>query len=158
MKRAIVFAACTALVLSFSACASESGGTESSTAEASAASVAAEQPEQTEQTASEPQDDGIVYQTPADFKSIDLTAEDPSADDLTFAYDDQGRISNIYYVVDGVNIGVSYNYNDDEGTVQILAFSGDTVAADETFTLGEYDPEGGFTEHEGYYFKGYSFD
>lgn len=94
----------------------------------------------------------IVYKTPADAASIDLTAADPSNDRIQFSYDENNRISLCQYQLDGHTIKVTYSYSDND--IQIYAFSDEYVAADETFTVSAYDANAGFTTQGGYYFCG----
>ena len=97
-----------------------------------------------------------AYRAPADVVEIDTDKEDPSNDAIRFVYDDEGRVSQCYYEIDGEPVFVSYAYKD--GSVQIYAFMGELVVADEIITLpGEYDASIGFTSSNGYYFKGYPF-
>lgn len=97
-------------------------------------------------------DAGIVYKTPADAVNIDLALSDPSNDQIKFSYDENNRISQCQYQVDGHLIKVSYSYL--ENSVQIYAFSDEYVAADETFTVSSYDANAGFMSYNGYYFCG----
>jgi len=94
------------------------------------------------------------YLPPARFIKIDLNAEDPSNDKITFKYDDIGRISKCYYLIDGDEVYLSYSYRGSE--VSILGFMDGTVVADEHFKSdSEFDPSVGFSEYAGYYFKGF---
>ena len=94
------------------------------------------------------------YKTPAEAVSIDLTKDDPSNDEMRFVFDDEGKVTQCYYKIGDQQIYVNYTYND--GSVQIYAFMGDILVADETIELSAYDAEKGFTVIEGYYFKGFS--
>lgn len=97
-----------------------------------------------------------TYRAPAEVVEIDLTAEDPSNADIRFVYDELGRVSICYYKINGQVVSVNYNYQDDY--VQIFAFMGEFVAADEMIDLpGEFDASEGFSKIDGYYFKGYDF-
>lgn len=97
-----------------------------------------------------------TYRAPAEVVEIDLTAEDPSNADIRFVYDELGRVSICYYKINGQVVSVNYNYQDDY--VQIFAFMGEFVTADEKIELpGEFDASAGFSQIDGYYFKGYDF-
>ena len=95
---------------------------------------------------------GVVYKTPSDAVEIDFTAEDPSNDQIQFSYDENNRISQCQYQIDGHTIKLVYSYAGN--SVHIYAFSDDNVAADETFTVSSYDENTGFTSQNGYYFRG----
>lgn len=95
---------------------------------------------------------GVVYKTPSDAVEIDFTAEDPSNDQIQFRYDENNRIIQCQYQVDGHTVKLSYSYS--ESSIQIYAFSDEYVAADETFTVSSYDANAGFTSYNGYYFRG----
>lgn len=98
----------------------------------------------------------IVFKTPAEVVEIDFEKDDPTTDEMKFVYDDEGRIIQCYYNLEGHEIFISYTYEDE--TVQIYAFSDSIVAADEQISLpGQYDSSIGFSEYQGYYFKGYQF-
>ena len=144
MKKLLLFALCLLLAVSLLA---GCGKTDTSkTSNASAAS---------DDTTEDP---SIVYEKPVDVAGIDRTAEDPSNEVLTFNYDKEGRVTGCNYVLDGHQIAIVYTYNDDENTVQLTAFSDDIVAALEEYDLpGAFDATLGFTEYEGYYFRGYDF-
>ena len=100
-----------------------------------------------------------LYKTPSQFESIDTSLPDPSTATIKFIFeeDEKARISGIYYTIDDHLVMVNYAYTDDN-KVKIVAFAESTLVADLEFTLPEYDPDAGFTEHDGYYFKGYKFD
>lgn len=97
-------------------------------------------------------DTGIVYKTPADAVKIDLTSTDPSNNQIQFSYDENNRISQCQYQIDGHSIKLAYSYSDNN--IHIYAFSDEYVAADETFTVSAYDANAGFTSQNGYYFCG----
>lgn len=105
-----------------------------------------------EENREENNDSGMVYRTPSDAVEIDFTAEDPSNDQIQFSYDENNRISQCQYQIDGYTIKLVYSYAG--SSVHIYAFSDDNVAADETFTVSSYDENTGFTSHDGYYFRG----
>lgn len=95
-----------------------------------------------------------VYKKPADTVSVDLTKDDPSNDEMRFVFDDNGKVTQCYYNIGDQQVYVNYTYKD--GAVQIYAFMGEVVAADELIEISEYDAEKGFTVIDGYYFKGVS--
>ena len=100
--------------------------------------------------------DYAAYATPYETVKLDLTKEDPSNDVMRFEYYDDGRIKRCIYQITGYEVTVSYNYLD--GGAQLQALLDETVVAAKQFTqIGEYDPETGFSVHEGYYFKGFTF-
>lgn len=100
--------------------------------------------------------DSISYKNPAELFELELNKDDISNEDIKFKYDELGRITGCSYQYDGNDIYVNYDYSDSE--VQIYAFSNDVVADDQKIALtSEYNPDIGFVEHNGYYFKGYSF-
>ena len=99
--------------------------------------------------------DPSAYQAPADFAEIDMAKEDPSNDRIRFGYDAEGRISRCDYEIDGQQVYVNYVYED--GQVQIYAFMGEFLVADEHIDLSEFDASVGFAEYNGYFFKGYEF-
>ena len=99
--------------------------------------------------------DPDAYKAPAEAVSVDTGAEDPSNDEIRFVYDEEGRISQCYYEIGGVQVFVNYDYKD--SSVQIYAFMGEFLAADEAIELPEYDASVGFTVVNGYYLKGYKF-
>ncbi|MBO4870179.1 MAG: hypothetical protein J5585_10765 [Clostridia bacterium] len=94
-----------------------------------------------------------AYKKPADAVKLDLTKDDPSNDDMRFVYDDDGRVTQCYYKISGEQVYVSYTYKD--GSAQIYAFLGEILVADETIDLPAFDAEKGFSEIDGYYFKGF---
>ena len=97
-----------------------------------------------------------VYQTPAQFAAIDLTAADPSNDVILFKYDDQGRVDSCVYQIDGQQVVVMYMYK--KHSLKLLAAMSGFVVADETVELpGDFDPELGFSAVQGYYVKGFAF-
>ena len=97
-----------------------------------------------------------TYKAPADIFKIDTNAKDPSNDDIRFVYDEDGRVSQCYYEIEGYQVFLNYNYED--GHVEIFGFMGSIFAAYEDIELtGDYDASIGFTDNSGYYFKGYNF-
>ena len=94
------------------------------------------------------------FEPPADTISIDMTADDPSNDEITFKFQEDGKIQNYVYVVNNLKVMVTYGYDNlKEGQIWMLAFSEDgTVIAEESFIYSENEGSG-FSEHNGYYFK-----
>ena len=93
-----------------------------------------------------------AYKKPADVVSIDLTEDDPSNDEIRFVFDNEGKVTQCYYNIGDQQVYVNYTYKD--GSVQIYAFMGEVLVADETIEISEYSAEKGFSSIEGYYFKG----
>ena len=97
-----------------------------------------------------------AYKPPAEVVKIDLNAKDPSTDEMRFTYDEDGRVTQCSYSIDGTTVNVSYSYK--INSVQIYAFMSDFIVGDQKIQLrGEYDPSVGFTEVDGFYLKGYTF-
>jgi len=99
---------------------------------------------------------GAEYRPPAEFINIDLTADDPSDNQISFKYDDEGRVSECYYMVGDLEIYLSYSY---EGkSIHIFGFSDGVVVADETFqAITDFNPDVKFEKYNGYYFNGFTF-
>ena len=95
-----------------------------------------------------------AYKKPADVVSIDLTKDDPSNDEIRFVFDNEGKVTQCYYNIGDQQVYVNYTYKD--GSVQIYAFMGEVLVADETIDISEYNMEKGFTAIKGYYFNGFS--
>ena len=120
-----------------------------------------ENPEATPGNEQEDEQDGghefdpDAYKVPAEVVSINTNAEDPTNEEIRFVYDEEGRISQCYYAIDGEEVYVGYNYQD--GAVQIYAFMGEFLVGAEKIELPEYDASVGFTAVNGYYLKGYKF-
>ena len=83
-----------------------------------------------------------------------MTAEDPSNDEIVFTFQEDGKIQNCVYRMNGEKVMVTYGYDTmEKGQIWVLAFSEDsTVIAEESFNYSENE-ESGFTEYNGYYFK-----
>ena len=97
-----------------------------------------------------------VYSPPAGLFAVDLTEEDPSNSQITFQYDKRGRIALCSYQISGEDIRLQYSYNGE--FIQISGFSGSRVAETRQYQAkAEYDPSIPFSEHDGYYFKGFTF-
>ena len=97
-----------------------------------------------------------AYRPPSNVIKIDLKVDEPSNSQITFKYDDEGKISQCYYKIDNTEIYLSYTY--DGNKIQIYGFSGSIVVADEVFEAkADFDPTSGFVEYKGYYIKGFNF-
>lgn len=94
------------------------------------------------------------FEPPANIVSVDMTAEDPSNDEIVFTFQEDGKIQNCVYRMNGEKVMVTYGYDTmEKGQIWVLAFSEDsTVIAEESFNYSENE-ESGFTEYNGYYFK-----
>lgn len=91
------------------------------------------------------------FQPPAEVFEIDLSNADPSNDDISFEYDEQGRISKCYYQANNIDVYQSYIY--ENNSVQIFSFNDSIVIGDVFFENVEYDENAGFSECDGYYLK-----
>lgn len=96
------------------------------------------------------------YVKPADAVSIDLAKAAPSTADMSFTYDELGRVSVCTYKIGTQTVKAVYSY--EENSAQIYAFIGDVVIADDLISLSDFDKDLGFTVINGYYFKGYASD
>ncbi len=96
------------------------------------------------------------FEPPANTIKIDMEAEDPSNDEITFTIDGEGKIQNYTYTVNGIKVLMTYDYDyPEEGKLWALAFSEDgTVIGEKTFSFNRSENAKGFSEYEGYYFKG----
>ena len=94
------------------------------------------------------------FEPPANIVSADMTAEDPSNDEIVFTFQEDGKIQNCVYRINGEKVMVTYGYDTmEKGQIWVLAFSEDsTVIAEESFNYSENE-DSGFIEHNGYYFK-----
>ena len=94
------------------------------------------------------------YEPPAETISIDINADDPSNDEIVFKFQEDGKIQNCVYWVNGIKVMVTYGYDQPEkGQIWVLAFSEDgIVIGEDTFNYSESEGSG-FSEHNGYYFK-----
>lgn len=114
------------------------------------ASSAPEQQEQQPESNDENVDLG-AYKKPADAVSIDLTKDDPSNDDIRFVIED-GKVTQCYYNIGEQQVFASYSYKED-GTVEIYAFMGEILVADDIVEIPNEISEESFMEIDGYYFK-----
>ena len=158
MKKTVIAALSAALMIALSGCGKANEDAATFTAkptEKTEAPVA----DVVEESQLDPAEMTKLYKTPSQFETIDTSLEDPSTATMKFIFeeDEKARISGIYYTIDDHLVMVNYAYTDDN-KVKIVAFAESTLVADLEFALPEYDPNAGFTEHEGYYFKGYKFD
>ena len=99
--------------------------------------------------------DGIPYKLPVDAGKVDKKAKDPSNKDIQFKFDSENRLTSCLYKVDGTDVMVTYTYSGKQ--IQIYAFSGEIIAAAETFTVKNYNKDAGIITHGGYYFSGCEF-
>lgn len=86
---------------------------------------------------------------------IDMDAEDPSNDQISFVIDGEGKIQNYTYTVNGMKILMTYDYDyPQEGVIWALAFSEDgTVINEKKFTYEKRDDTKGYLVYNDYYFK-----
>ncbi len=97
-----------------------------------------------------------AYQTPEAFTKIDMKADDPSTDKISFSLDDAGRVEQCTYKIDGRDVLVVYRY--DESELLIIAMVDSWVVDEKHIELpGAFDPALGFKAVQGYYIKGFSF-
>lgn len=96
----------------------------------------------------------LMFVKPADAVSLDLTKEDPSTDQMILKYDEQGRVSQCYYSIEGKEAYANYDYGQND--VEIITFLDAIVVDDIHLQLSEFDANKGFSIIEGYYFKGFS--
>ncbi len=152
MKIKILSIVCAA-VLCVSSAACSTGDKEART-EDNGSARSAENTNGGSEVSSEADFDEILknYVRPTEMFSLDMTKEDPSSEDVTFSYDDDGRLSGCYYKCRGMQIMVTYEYNDDD--VRIYTFANEYVVDNVTFKAEKYDKNIGFSECGGYYFKG----
>lgn len=95
--------------------------------------------------------DPDAYKKPADTVNIDMTSDDPSNDDIRFVIE-EGKVTQCYYNIGGQEVFASYKYNDD-GTVEIYAFMGEFLVADDVVEIPAELSDESFMEIDGYYFK-----
>lgn len=87
---------------------------------------------------------------------IDLTEEDPSNDEISFAFNTDGSVGSCSYKANGIDYFITFTYNNNN--IDVYAFSGSIVVTNTTFIAkSAYNPEIGFIEHNGYYLKGFEF-
>ncbi len=148
---------CLAAVLVLASC-SEDDSSDSSEKDTSSIPAVSQQAEESSRATEEPSSYAFdSYALPADVVSPDLTADDPTDENITFKYDDTGRVQSYKYMQDSNEVIVTYTYSDDGTSVSVLVFVGESVAAAQEFTLPEYNKDTGFSVHNGYFFKGYVF-
>ena len=99
-----------------------------------------------------------IFKKPAEFVSLDTSQDDPSTAEIKLLYDDKKRIVGAYYTIEGHPIMANYAYDDNKNTVEILTFAESYIIDQTELQLPAYDAEAGFTENNGYYFRGYRFD
>lgn len=163
MKRILAFMVCLLLLaMALCACGSDDEKKDAAPAqtatEAGAPTLAPDTQAPADTTTQAPADNDVdelsAFVRPADAFAVDMTAADPSNDDIRFAYDDEGRVISCAYQVQGINMVAGYQYQG--GQVQIYAFAGEVLADDALITLpSEFDASKGFSVIEGYYFRGY---
>ena len=75
------------------------------------------------------------FEPPANIVSVDMTAEDPSNGEIVFTFQEDGKIQNCVYRMNGEKVMVTYGYDTmEKGQIWVLAFSEDsTVIAEESF-------------------------
>ena len=110
------------------------------------------QQEETKET----EDTAEALVTPAEVAGdIDLTAKDPSNDNIKFYFDKEGRIESCEYKKDDVTYLVSYTYTGRK--ICVFNFGNDTVVDYREFKVyKDFDPAVGFVMSKGYYFNGFS--
>ena len=162
MKRTLIALLCISAVM-LTACGDDSSSSSRSSASSSKTTTAAakttKSTEADDKTTTEKAEEtppaDLSFVLPADAVDPDLSKDDPSDDSIRFTYDSDGRVESYKYDAGDKSFIVSYVYK--ESDVQIYAYSGEIMVADEKFSLPEFDPDGGFTTHEGFFFKGYKF-
>lgn len=99
-----------------------------------------------------------VYQKPVDKEALDLdTDEDISTEDLSFTYDELGRIATCTYLLDGKEMQLEYGYGEDGGISLFGLYDGTMIVDTVYYPTRGFDPALGYTAYDGYYFYGYSF-
>lgn len=99
-----------------------------------------------------------VYQKPVDKEALDLdTDEDISTEDLSFTYDELGRIATCTYLLDGKEMQLEYGYGEDGGISLFGLYDGAMIVDTVYYPTRGFDPALGYTAYDGYYFYGYSF-
>ena len=95
------------------------------------------------------------FKAPAEVVKIDTEAEDPSNDDIKFTYDEEGRVNSCSYSFDGHEASLTYIYTDGKEASIYSYVDGIYVKLDRVPLPEDYDPNGDFSDQDGYYFKGY---
>ena len=104
-----------------------------------------------------------VFTPPAKVTEIDFDADDPSNDDIKFVFDAAGRITYVFYSVNGYDVSLGYVYDgeavDDDVSLWIIGLIDDIVVADERLSAKniDFDASLGFVEYKGYFIKGFDF-
>lgn len=105
----------------------------------------------------DPEEMKALFKTPAEAVQIDTSLDDPSTAEMKFLFDDKKRIVGISYMIGEHPIMVNYAYVD-EKSVKIVAFAESAIVDQKKYDLPAFDETAGFTEKDGYYFKGYKFE
>ncbi|MEE0859542.1 MAG: hypothetical protein U0M12_08800 [Acutalibacteraceae bacterium] len=134
---------CFMIILSLTACGSNNGNSKSTSATDSTSVNVGEIVEN--------------FKVPAEVVKLNLDEAEPKSDDITFEYDESGRISGCYYSINGKKVYVGYEYKDN--SVQVFGFveGYDYTVASEEFKVKSFNSDTGFCEYNGYYFKGVEF-
>ena len=103
-----------------------------------------------------------AFLPPARVTGIDFNADDPSNDDISFIFDEEGRVKHVFYFANGHDIGLSYVYDSealDYENLWILGFIDSIVVADERIKTinSTFDASIGFVDYKGYFIKGFIF-
>lgn len=89
------------------------------------------------------------------FKAPAEIYPDPEDANLSFTFDDSGRVTSCTYSYNGERIVSSYSYKDNQ--LNIYSFKGDMLVDDKSIVLnGEFDANVGYTNFDGFYVKGYT--
>lgn len=162
MKKFLVIALVSVLLLSLSACNTEKE-------ENTPADTIVKEIVTNADSDSEAEDDGDIvdieidengddsgympeFVPPAETGETDLLPNE----NVELVYDDNGRISVCYYEIDGDEVYQSYLYSD--STVGIYTFYGDVVIDIAEFSYAADDADAEIFVKDGYYFKGITFD
>ena len=155
MKKIFLLASIIILCLSVSACSSDTADSDSKQPTDNGTSLN-DSTEQSDNGSKSLSVEKMIenFEPPANIVSVDMTAEDPSNDEIVFTFQEDGKIQNCVYRMNGEKVMVTYGYDTmEKGQIWVLAFSEDsTVIAEESFNYSENE-ESGFTEYNGYYFK-----
>ena len=104
------------------------------------------------QDTSEETAEKVELVTPAD-----ASGNKPESDIFEYEYDSDGRIISCEYKKGEVTYRIGYNYNDEDGKVELYTFGNDGLADVSIYeTSDKFDGSLGFCELEGgFYIKGY---